>query len=107
MTNQSSKTEITAIESLIVGCLHRLNDELSEEDKFEVSDNMTLFGSDSKLDSMALVTLIMDVEEAMLDENDADVSLVTEEAMSRSRSPFRSVQTLATYVTELLESNDA
>ena len=106
MTEPKFKIDATGIRALIVDCLRNLNDELEEEDRFELTDNMTLLGSSSAFDSMSLVMLIMDAEGAILDRTDIDISLVTEEAMSRSKSPFRTVETLAEYIGELLDSSD-
>ena len=97
--------EALEIKELIISCLKNLNEESEEEDRFEITEDMTLFGSSSALDSMALVTLIMDIEVAVQDASDLEVSLVTEEAMSRSRSPFRTVDTLTGYVGELLATS--
>jgi len=104
-TAQRDHMEASEIKELIISSLQNLNEESEEEDRFEISEGMTLFGSSSALDSMALVTLIMDIEAAIQDASDLDISLVTEEAMSRSLSPFRTVDTLTGYVEELLATN--
>jgi acyl carrier protein len=60
-----------------------------------------LVGPDSVLDSMALVSLILDVEQRLDEEAGVAVSLMNEQALSRRRSPFRSVGTLADYIVEV------
>jgi acyl carrier protein len=65
------------------------------------SDDLPLLGPGSTLDSMGLVTLIVDVEQRLADEYDITVTLASEMAMSRRQSPFRSVGTLADYIAEL------
>jgi acyl carrier protein len=95
------------IQKLITECLHNLNEELEKDARFEITEGMTLFGSGSPLDSMALVTLIMDVETAVLDASGIDISLVTQEAMSRTRSPFRTPEILAEYIGEILVTSNA
>ena len=59
-------------------------------------------GRESVLDSLALVDLLLDVEGQVTDKTDTALTLANEQALSRSSSPFRSAQTLADYVVELL-----
>ena len=106
MAGSAAKINSAEIQNMILNCLRNLNEESDEEDRFEIREDMKLIGSDSDVDSMALVTLIMDIETAVLDEHGEDISMVTEEAMSRSRSPFRSVTTLTEYVGDLLAASD-
>jgi acyl carrier protein len=61
-----------------------------------------LFGGAGALDSMALVTLIADLEERLAEAFDTPVVLADERAMSRSRSPFRTVGALEDYICSLL-----
>ena len=67
------------------------------------AENTPLYGEEGHLDSMALVSLLMDVEDALL-ERGHSVSLSDERALSATRSPFRSVATLADYTVDLLKS---
>jgi hypothetical protein len=48
---------------------------------------------------MGLVNVIIDIESRFLDE-DIEVSLTSESAMSRRNSPFRTVETLADFIME-------
>jgi hypothetical protein len=48
------------------------------------------------------VAFLIDVEELFLDE-DIQIALSDERAMSQSKSPFRSVETLTDYIAELLK----
>lgn len=64
-----------------------------------------LFGQDGSLDSYALVTLIIDVEQRLNDAFDAGVTLADERAMSQRNSPFRSVAALADYAEGLLKDD--
>ena len=65
--------------------------------------NSTIFGPGGTLDSLGLVSFLADLEYKLSEEFDQSVVLASEQAMSRSRSPFRDVSALAAYVTELLE----
>ena len=54
------------------------------------------------VDSLDLVSFIAAVEEACSDTYNLEISLVTEAALSRRHSPFRTIETLADYVQELI-----
>jgi acyl carrier protein len=62
-----------------------------------VNEQTPLFGSDSVLDSMGLVNIIVDIE-SRLRGNNFDVSLISEQAMSQRNSPFRTVSTLVDFI---------
>lgn len=64
--------------------------------------NAILFGRESDLDSLGLVNLIVSIEENVNSEYNVSVSIDDEKAMSQKHSPFRSVDTLADYIMELL-----
>ena len=73
------------------------------EEHVEKSDDTTLFGSDSKLDSIGLINLIVAVEQNIEDEFDITITLADERALSQEDSPFRDVMSLANYIEMLLE----
>ncbi|MBP8699663.1 MAG: hypothetical protein KBH82_11570 [Syntrophorhabdaceae bacterium] len=85
---------------LIYEAIDELNETLDEP--IEKSDSTQLFGSKSKLDSMGLVSLIVTVERLIDEKYGKTVTLASEKAFSRSSSPFRTVQTLSEYISELL-----
>ncbi len=60
-----------------------------------------LIGSSRILDSMGLVNVIVDIETAFLDE-DVEISLTSEAAMSGRISPFRSVGSLCNFIARQL-----
>lgn len=69
--------------------------------QLEVSPEAPLFGAPSPLDSLGLVALLIDVEEACAREGHP-VTLSDERAMAQSRSPFRSVPALVDYIQRLI-----
>jgi hypothetical protein len=74
----------------------------------EVNSETRLFGTNSLLDSAALVSLLVEVEQQVNDTVGAEILLADDRAMSQTRSPFRSIGTLAEYVVMLLgETRDA
>ena len=67
------------------------------------SPDSPLFGPDAPLDSLGLVTFVMQVEERIEDRLGTKVSLVSERAMSRTHSPFRTMGSLERFISELLQ----
>lgn len=87
------------IESIVLDCITRLNELRDVGSKLVTAADAPLFGDGSPLDSMGLVTLTMDVEDALADQG-VEVSLSDPRAMSRKQSPFRTVATLVQFIEE-------
>lgn len=93
------------LESKIIKFLEDfLNEEL--EESIELSLDSKLFGGGGPLDSMALVNLVVDLEELIEDDYGKTITLADEKAMSRRTSPFSRVQNLIDYVQEKLNSDN-
>lgn len=67
----------------------------------QLTKDTPLIGSGRLLDSMGLVNVIVDIETAFLDE-DVEISLTSEAAMSGRISPFRSVGSLCNFIARQL-----
>ncbi len=63
-----------------------------------------LFGQDGLLDSMALVSLVIAVEQQIADRYGKGVALADEKALSQRSSPYRTVETLADYALSQLQA---
>jgi acyl carrier protein len=64
--------------------------------------DLSLIGEEAAVSSMALVSFIADVESTLAESFNLTVTLVSERALSRKKSPFRTVDALADYVLELV-----
>ena len=82
--------------------------EVGEEESISL-DTLTaetvLYGDGGVLDSMALVSLVIAVEQAIEDKYGRAVGLADEKAMSQSRSPYRSASRLAEYAATQLSGD--
>jgi acyl carrier protein len=87
-----------AIESLVVESAHLI---APQHARGSIRAETSLFGKDGILDSMALVQLVVEIEQRLQTEHRVDVSLTDERAMSRAKSPFRTVATLSAYIAAL------
>jgi hypothetical protein len=65
---------------------------------------LKLIGAGALLKSVALVALLVGVEQRLWERCGVEISLMDEHAMSQSRSPFRNVETLASYIQERASS---
>ena len=84
---------------LVYASIETINEQKENiDDRLELAEGTRLFGRQSRLDSLGLVTLIIEIEERLNDEVGLEVSLVDEKAMSQSRSPFRDVKSLVDYI---------
>lgn len=66
-----------------------------------------LFGEGGLLDSMALVSLVVAVEQAIEERHGVPVALADEKALSQRSSPYRTVGSLAAYAARELDSRRA
>jgi len=88
------------IEEVIINAY---NDYLKEQDiEGEGNSDTLLFGSESEVDSMGFVNLIMDIEAYFHDQGHM-ITLTYEEAMAGESSPFRTVTGLTDFILELIE----
>ena len=60
-----------------------------------------LVGPEATLDSLGVVSLIVEVEQRLEMEHEVSVTLASDKAMSQRSSPFRTVGVLADYICEL------
>lgn len=90
----------------LVEMILELARELAREESWMIDDlaaQTVLFGEDGVLDSMGLVSLVIATEQAIEEKYDKSISLADEKAMSQSKSPYRSVESLAEYASTQLE----
>lgn len=73
-------------------------------DTKSISADTKLIGRQSVLDSAGMVSVLIEVEQRVLEQTGCHVSLMSENAMSQSQSPFLSVDTLAQYLNKCLNT---
>ena len=79
-----------------------LNEVLDPKERLAKSPDVALIGKDARVDSLGLVNLIVLVEEKIQQRFGVGITLVDERAMSQSKSPFRTLGSLAEFVEEQL-----
>jgi acyl carrier protein len=90
------------VDSIVIEAVIELNEELECETLENPTNKTKLFGGNGALNSLALVSLISDLEDRISEEFDKDIVLADEKAMSQRASPFRTVAALTDYIEKLL-----
>jgi acyl carrier protein len=67
-----------------------------------LSEETRLYGPAGLLDSLRLVSLVLDLEQELNDRFATELTLADSRAMSQQRSPFRSIGNLADYIAGML-----
>jgi acetyltransferase-like isoleucine patch superfamily enzyme/acyl carrier protein len=96
----------SAADSRVVTAIYRaidwVNGELPPDRQVIKASETRLVGSQSVVDSMQLVNLIVAIEREVEDTFGVAVTLADERALSMKASPFRSIQSLAEYIGTLV-----
>ena len=64
----------------------------------QITDDTVLVGTDAVLDSLGVVSLIVEVEQRLEQAHGVSVTLANDKAMSQKNSPFRTVGVLTDHV---------
>lgn len=90
------------IEQAVYRAVDELNKQLPKGVAVNKSPDAVLYGKTGKLESIDVVTLIMEVEDQIKEEFGTAITIADDRAMSRENSPFLTVGSLTDYVAELL-----
>lgn len=82
----------------ICEAIERANELRDPGDRLGSSEETVLYGTEGSLDSLNLVSLILDVEQAINDATGRELVLADERAMAMRRNPFRDVRSFADHV---------
>jgi acyl carrier protein len=89
-----------ALRTMLFEVLREYADEADLE--LEFTDETPLFGRESAIDSLGLVTIITEFETQINDTYDTELVLADDRAMAMKRSPFRSPARLVDFALERL-----
>ena len=90
-----------SVEGIILKVIENLNLEREPDNQVPVGVDTVLFGSASALDSLALVSVIADVEMAVSEAAGEPISLMDDRALSQEQSPFTDVRALTAYILKI------
>lgn len=87
---------------LIFDSIDDINDRRSSDKKIIKSLETRLYGEDSDLDSLELITLIVSLESSICEIYDLQITLADDRALSQEISPFSNVKNLLDYIEILI-----
>ncbi len=93
---------IDTLHAIVFQALANVNDERGPDEQLDIGPDTILFGASAALDSLSLVSVIVDVEAAVSEASGRDVVLTDDRAMSQEVSPFSDVKSLTAYILLLL-----
>lgn len=99
---QTQTPDRAALQELVVAGLREVIEQSDRPMPASIDETTSLIGKQAVLDSLALVTLIVDLEQRVEEEFGAALTLADDRAMSQRSSPFRTVGSLVAYLDELL-----
>ncbi|MDP2654676.1 MAG: hypothetical protein Q8Q08_11695 [Candidatus Omnitrophota bacterium] len=92
--------------NVIYAAIDALNDSLPKDRRIQKSPQAPLFDESGAVDSLGLTLLIVGLEQKIEEELGARVTLVNDQAFSKESSPFQNVDTLAKYISQLVEGQN-
>ncbi|PCJ35838.1 MAG: hypothetical protein COA93_02495 [Alphaproteobacteria bacterium] len=91
---------------LVLRSVAEIGEERSSEELINATVKTKLFGTHGHLDSLGVVLLVSDLEDAIVEEFGKDIILADDRAMSQKTSPFRNVELLCAYIEKLLNEDE-
>ena len=94
------------VTDVVYEAIREHNEQVPEDQHLAPSVETRLFRRGSTMDSLGLVGLVVAIEQGVAEACNTELSIVSEQAMSRQSSPFRTVGTLVDYVCELVNNDE-
>jgi len=98
-------TERDKILKSIYDAVDEVNEQLPEGQTLEKSPDTVLLGESGKLESIDLVNILVATEENVEEAFGVPVSITDERAVSEKNSPFKTIDTLCSFISNLLKEN--
>ena len=100
----SSTVDRNVVVREIYQAISRINELRDPDHRIVCAEETVLYGPGGALDSLGLVSLILDVEQTVNEKSDTNLVLADAQAMAQRHNPFRDVQSLADYVISRLRA---
>lgn len=91
------------VDQILFAAIEEINQQLPSNQTIKAEKSTMLFGKDGVLDSLTLVNLIVAAEQKVQEILNIAITLADERAMSQKNSPFKSVESLASYIVVLVK----
>lgn len=90
------------IEKIIFDSITNLNEILTDKININNKSQSIIYGPKGVIDSISLVSLIVDIEYKIEDKFNKTLTLASEKSISQKNSPFLTVSSLSQYIKNLL-----
>lgn len=94
-------------EEIVLRAVRAVFEQTGEPLPTALTGESVLVGPDAIIDSLGVVSLIVEVEQIVEAEHSVSIILANDKAMSAKNSPFRTVGVLAAHVIATIEENQA
>jgi acyl carrier protein len=94
--------ERSAALSIVIASIQEVFAQTGVDAPSALSEDTVLVGKDAVLDSLGVVSLIVEVEQRVESDHDASVTLANDKAMSARNSPFRTIGVLTDHVVAMV-----
>ncbi len=93
--------------SVVVASLKEVITQADAAVPADLGENTVIVGADAVLDSLGVVSLIVEIEQRLEMEHDTSVTFASDKAMSQRNSPFRTAGVLADHILTVLKEGQA
>lgn len=90
------------LEEIIYISLDETAEMLPGNIKFGKGKDIEIYSGNGILDSLGLVTFLVNLEQKLVDETGVQITIADDKAFSEKNSPFRTVSSLSDYILSLL-----
>ena len=94
------------VKNLVLECVKELGQEDNKDELLQARGSTSLYGQNGNLDSLGLVRLITNIEEKISELLHKDIAIACEKAMSQKNSPFLNIESLSSFIVELLNPEE-
>lgn len=94
--------DIAQITGSLLRAVEELNRERPADKRISLSPDTVLFGKKGSLDSLGLVSLVLRAEQNIQEDFGCAITLADDRALSEEKSPFLTINSMASYVAKLL-----
>jgi acyl carrier protein len=101
--NQLMELDRTVAVQIVIACLREILEQADETMPADVNEETVIVGNNAVLDSLGVVSLIVEIEGQLEMNHEISVTLASDRAMSQRSSPFRTVGVLADYMCTVIK----
>jgi acyl carrier protein len=103
MKDYHMELDRTIAVQIVIASLREVLEQADETVPPDMSEETVIVGNNAVLDSLGVVSLVVEIEGRLEMEHEIAVTLASDRAMSQRSSPFRTVGVLADYICTVIK----